>query len=58
MDVWIKSLFDALITEEISHEGFQIVSLCGDWYDAIVSRWIFKVDFTTLMLCCCSQFLV
>ena len=34
------------------------MSFDGERYDAIVPRWCCKVDFTTAMLCCCSQFLV
>ena len=41
MYVLIKSLVGMVITDEISHEGLYIVTLYGEWYDAIVSRWYF-----------------
>ena len=41
MDVWIKPPVDVLITDEISNGSLYIVTLDGDWYDAIMSRWYF-----------------
>ena len=49
MVVWIKSVVDVLIIDDISHWGFEIVSSEGDWYDATVPRWYFKGDFTTVI---------
>ena len=58
MDVWIKSHVDTLITDEVSHWGFEIVSFDGNGIMPLCLGGIFKKYFTTAILCCCSQFLV
>ena len=58
MDVWIKSLVDVVITDEISMVALKLCLLMVIGIMPLCLGGIFKVDFTTAMLCCCSQFLV
>ena len=58
MDVCIKSPVDVLNTDEITHCGLKLFPLMMHGVMPLCLDGILKGNFTTAMLCCCSQFLV